>query len=117
MPKISMDKQYKTRDGKPVRILCTDRRNFEYTVIALIPNEDGTERAATYTEKGESIPNSATDTDLIEVPEEHEIHVLKFTDGSMTMQLSKALSKSDLERWKASPFYLGVTKIVLPVKE
>ena len=38
---ISMDKEYVTRDGRKVRILCTDNyKNTEYPVVAIMPNGD-----------------------------------------------------------------------------
>lgn len=35
---ISMKKQYRTRDGQPVRILCTNR-DSRYTVVGMIGSE------------------------------------------------------------------------------
>lgn len=33
---ISMDKKYRTRDGRDVRVLCVDRENISHPVVALI---------------------------------------------------------------------------------
>ena len=41
-----------TRDGRPVRIICTDAKYYDYPIIALISLEDGTEVVCPYTKKG-----------------------------------------------------------------
>lgn len=64
---ISMGKKYKTRCGSPVRVLCVDRNDPEYPVVALVAYKDG-ESIISFSSKGiysdESIKH---DFDLIEV--------------------------------------------------
>lgn len=117
MPKISMDKQYKTRDGRPVRIICVDREDDDYPIVALINWENGKDRISTYTTNGKGIKESCSVYDLIEVPVEHEVHVLKYNDGSYCIQLTKSFKGDELKNWLSCPFYMGTTKIVLPTKE
>lgn len=66
---ISMDKKYKTRDGRDVRVLCVDADNVGYPVITLV---DGT--VYHYTKFG-SCTRSQTQTpaDLVEQPEEKTV--------------------------------------------
>lgn len=45
---IEMHKKYKTRDGRPVRILCVDREDCDYPVVALVTNEKHCEIAVVY---------------------------------------------------------------------
>ncbi len=67
MPKIEMGKQYKTRSGRPVRILCTDRNHPIYPVIALLPGT-ASESTQTYTKDGSWSSSGAENIlDLIEV--------------------------------------------------
>lgn len=40
-----------TRDGRPVRILCTDMQN-EYSIVAIIIEEDGEEYVNTFLDSG-----------------------------------------------------------------
>ncbi|OWT55251.1 hypothetical protein [Candidimonas nitroreducens] len=63
--KIEMGKKYKTRDGKPVRILCVDRDNEVFKVVALVTGRYG-EETWNYTAAG---TRGAVDTglDLVEV--------------------------------------------------
>jgi hypothetical protein len=50
---ISMHKQYKTRDGKNVRVLCIDRKSaIGYTVLALIDDGSTTEDYSCFTADG-----------------------------------------------------------------
>ena len=64
MAKISMDKKYRTREGKPVRILCTDFKGANPVVVA-IRWSDTAEVLSMYEEDG-TRPKSPLD-DLVEV--------------------------------------------------
>lgn len=63
--KISMDKQYRTRDGREVRVLCVDRNHQDYPVVALIGDDDDVE---SFTAEGSYRAHSVSDFgfDLIE---------------------------------------------------
>lgn len=43
-----------TRDGRPVRIICTDRkhRDVNYPIVALIENDEGNEGVESFTKDG-----------------------------------------------------------------
>jgi hypothetical protein len=62
---IEMGKKYRTRDGRPVRVLCTDRKSL-YPVVALIMNRDAQEAWQGYKADG-SVYDSSSSFDLIEV--------------------------------------------------
>lgn len=47
-----MGKEYRTRDGKPVRILCTDVRRAGYPVLALVSSSTGVESILNLTADG-----------------------------------------------------------------
>jgi hypothetical protein len=66
--KISMDKKYKTRDGRPVRILCVDAKRH-YPVVGLIANGESDEDLGSWPEDGSSYIGVARDDDLVEVVE------------------------------------------------
>ena len=62
---IDMTKQYKTRDGRNVRILCVDGPDRIYPVIGLI---DGNLLASTWSSQGQySAENKKQELDLIVV--------------------------------------------------
>ena len=74
-------KKVVTRDGCPVRIICTDRRNIEYPIVALI--EDKSEESVyIYTKNGKIIPNDLNDWDLFFAPEKHEGWVNVYKDSN-----------------------------------
>lgn len=68
MAEIEMGKEYKTRDGKPVRILCTGVRNPAYPVLALACEPDGTECILSLTADGRyyADPESEYKLDIFE---------------------------------------------------
>ena len=64
---ISMDKQYKTRDGRSVRILCVDREDSSFPVVALVADENDDDLAI-YTADGSFFRDGTQHRlDLIEV--------------------------------------------------
>lgn len=65
--KIEMNKKYRTRDGRPVRIICTDRIHPVYTIVGFI-NHEGIEVLYLWAGNGKSsITNEKSDLDLVEV--------------------------------------------------
>ena len=61
-----------TRDGRPVRILCTDRKSYNVEIVGLIMNDNGMESVFTWTQQGKEYINSDTSNDLFFAPEKHE---------------------------------------------
>ena len=62
-----------TRNGRNARIICTDKKGFEYPIVALIENKlEGFEGVLYYTKDGEYTANKSSDKDLLFAPEKHE---------------------------------------------
>lgn len=61
-----------TRDGKSVRIICTDKRKTIYPIIALCFMEDGSERLSSYLPNGKESVGKDSCMDLFFTPEKHE---------------------------------------------
>ena len=61
-----------TRDGCPVRILCTDKKSYNEQIVGLIMGDNGIEFISTWTQQGKSFFNSDTPNDLFFTPEQHE---------------------------------------------
>ena len=59
-----------TREGKPVRIICTDKQN-KYPVVALIM-DNGVEETVNFTKDGLVLERDITKYDLFFVPEKKE---------------------------------------------
>lgn len=62
-----------TRDGKPVRIVCTDKKGCEHYPIVALVETDGKEFGRTYTKDGRFACSEVdNDDDLFFVPIKHE---------------------------------------------
>ena len=72
-----------TRDGCPVRILCTDKKSYNEQIVGLIMGDNGMEFISTWTQQGKSFFNSDTPNDLFFALEKHEgwINVYRYSDG------------------------------------
>ena len=61
-----------TRDGHSVRILCTDARNSNYPIVALVSLKGGTEILCGYTKEGTRLCDKIHLDDLFFAPEKKE---------------------------------------------
>ena len=65
---ISMDKEYRTRDGREVRLMCLDKKDEAgYSVVALITEPCGREMLGAFTSDGLYLEGQKSSKDLIEV--------------------------------------------------
>lgn len=71
-----------TRDGKNVRIVCTDKKGNDYPVVALIECEK-TEEACDFTKDGCLNDGRTTEYDLFFAPEKHEGWVNIYRDSNI----------------------------------
>lgn len=61
-----------TRSGHSVRIICTDARNNNYPIIALVSLKGGTEAVCAYTKNGTRLGDKINVDDLFFESEKHE---------------------------------------------
>ena len=75
-----------TRDSNSVRIICTDARNNNYPIIALVSLKGGTEVVCAYTKNGTRLGDKINVDDLFFAPEKHEgwINVYRNPDTGTT---------------------------------
>jgi hypothetical protein len=80
---IEMGKKYQTRDGRAVRILATDMKGGDASVIGLVMGANGTEFPACWRTSGRTLEMGVTisEGDLVPVPTKHEMWVL-ITDNN-----------------------------------
>ena len=71
-----------TKDGRPVRILCTDRISYNVEIVGLIMNNNGMESIFTWTQQGKEYVNGDTSNDLFFAPEKHEGWVNIYKEGT-----------------------------------
>ena len=60
-----------TRDGLNARIICTDRKDLKFPIVALIETKYGGEFIQYYTKDGTYYIDDSYDTDLFFVPDKH----------------------------------------------
>lgn len=74
-----------TRDGRKVRIICTDMNYKNHPIVALIAQDNDTENVYTYTKDGEWDNYESTTYDLFFAPEKHEeqITVERFNPNTL----------------------------------
>ena len=91
-----------TKDGRPVRILCTDRISYSVEIVGLIMNNNGMESIFTWTQQGKEYVNGDTSNDLFFAPETHEgwINVYRNSDSGHTYAGDVYDSKEDAEKRK-----------------
>ena len=66
------NKKVVTRDGKDVRIICTDRKGTEYSVVALCTMSNESEDCYFYFPNGRMYLSADSCLDLFFAPEKHE---------------------------------------------
>ena len=122
MEQFSLDKYLETpsrkvvtRNGRNVRIICTDKKGFDYPIVALIENKlEGFEGALYYTKDGKYIANESSDSDLFFAPEKHEgwINIYRNEDEDYYKGMVIFSSKEDaIEKGRRFSDYITTTKI------
>ena len=89
-----------TKDGRNVRIVCTDVKSELYPVLALVDNW-GEEICNSYTKEGRFLPNNEAHRDLFFAPEKHEGYVNIYKNlmtGGMCCDCNIYASKEDAEK-------------------
>lgn len=103
-----------TRDGCPVRILCTDKKSYNEQIVGLIMGDNGMEFISTWTQQGKSFFNSDTPNDLFFAPKKHEgwINIYRNEDEDYYKGMVIFSSKEDaIEKGRRFSDYITTTKI------
>ena len=103
-----------TRDGSRARIICTDRRNLNYPIIALIETSSGEEVAYSHTKDGKHCTACTDIFDLFFAPEKHEGWINIYRNDDEDYYKGKIIysSKEDaIKRGEKTPYYITTTKI------
>lgn len=72
-----------TRDGRPVRVLCTDKKS-EYSVVALVSQDENTETTYHFAKDGTHLKGEESDIDLFFEPVKYKgwVNVYMESDGT-----------------------------------
>ena len=102
-----------TREGKSVRIICTNKQNSKYPVVALIM-ENGVEDTVNFTEDGLVLDGDITKYDLFFVPERKEGWMIIYaTNDNYMPYLDTVIYKTKEEALKAKRYtgYMGIAHV------
>lgn len=106
------DRQIITRDGKSVRILCTDRKHPTRPIIALVQIDKCKEAYSSYTEDGSWVDSTSRPNDLFFAPEKHEGWVNMYKIRSGGVQIGQIYSsKEEAEMGRKDANYISTAKI------
>ena len=101
-----------TRDGKNVRIVCTDA-NMDYPIVALVESMDGTgERVVSFSKEGLYLRNDVCIDDLFFAPEKHEgwINIFSYEKSFARGPIYNSKEEAE-EIGKLSEYYSTTIKI------
>lgn len=109
--KKNLSQKVVTRDGRSVRIVCTNAKN-EFPIIALITN-DSKEVLMDYNNNGKVSPDETTDLDLFFAPNIKKGWINIFKDNNETYtSISIYQTKNEAEEvGKKSNYYISTYKI------
>ena len=100
-----------TRDGRNVRIVCTDVKGASYSVLALVDKGDY-EGPTLYTKKGEYSLGTECSYDLFFAPEKHEGWVNVYKSGfSWSLGTNIWPTEEEAKEWIGAADYTTTIKI------
>ena len=95
------NKKVVTRDGKNVRIVCTDRQGGDHPILALCTMSNGGENCYSYYPNGKMYLSTDSGKDLFFAPEKHEgwVNLYDHSEGTYlgsvysSKEVAEAMSK------------------------
>ena len=105
-------KRVVTRDGRSVKIICTDRKNLNHPIVALIETEG--EGVLCYTKEGKIFNQVSNDADLFFVSEKKEGWINLYRTKTSIQYVTSNLYNSEekaIEIGRTSENYIATTKI------
>ena len=101
-----------TREGKPVRIICTDAIFEKYQVLALITKKDGQEMLATLDTSGKFRDGYDSHLDLFFAPEKHEGWINLYKSGNgWSLGANIWQTEEEAKKWVGAADYATTIKI------
>lgn len=109
------EKKVVSRDGRSAKIICTDRKNLNHPIVALVKSKFAEEEnVVCYTKEGKIFNQASNDADLFFVSEKKEgwinLYKTKTSSQYVTSNLYDSEEKA-IEIGKTSENYIATTKI------
>ena len=106
------NKKVVTRDGRNVRIICTDRQGGDRPILILCFESDGIERCFSCLPNGRRYVDIDSCMDLFFAPEKHEGWVNVYKTRSGAAQIGQIYSsKEEAEMGRKDANYISTAKI------
>lgn len=107
------NKEIITRDGKSVRILCTDRKHPTRPIIALVQIDKCKETYSSYTEDGSWFDSASSPNDLFFASEKHAGWVNLYMSDKSLLNIDGGLfkTKEEAEAGRKDENYISTAKI------
>jgi hypothetical protein len=109
--KIDITKPVRTRDGRSVRILCTDKKG-NYPIVGLVTNEDGSETVCSYRLDGVYYSAGESGCDLVNVPVRVERWLNIYHPSLSHSVYPEYCTTRDIADSQAGPNRIGILHIV-----
>lgn len=95
-----------TKDGRKVRIICTDMNYKNHPIVALIANDNDTENVYTYTKDGEWDNYESTTYDLFFAPEidKERVTVERFDPNTLKPYDKVLVRDCNIDNWVCDLF-------------
>jgi len=109
--KVSIDKQYRTRDGSIVRILCTDGPDAEKSVIGFIGNNLNVTNWGLNGQYIYSDIPTQSSNDLVEVPKIFKVDCILsiYANGDCIIDGPQWLFEEDIQYNKVANIFIDCT--------
>ena len=102
-----------TRRGLNARIICTDRKDLIYPIVALIETKSGRESLQYFTKDGKYYVDDLYEDDLFFAPEKHEgwTPVYREPTGKIRFGYAYSTKKEAVEASKHDTRYITTTNV------
>lgn len=108
-------KKIVTRDGRSAKIICTDRKNLNHSIVALVKSKFAEEEnVVCYTKEGKIFNQVSNDADLFFVSEKKEGWINLYRTKTSSQYVTSNPYDSEekaIEIGKTSENYIATTKI------
>ena len=109
MAEFDPTKPVQTRDGRPARIICTDREHDIDKIVALVSLDPGGEHVSEYRKDGRYMCAREDAMDLINIPERRSVFWNTYNYGN---SCSHTTLEDAQDRCLSVAHYIGTIEIV-----
>lgn len=110
MAEFDPTKPVQTRDGRPARIICTDRKHWRDVIIALVSGENGEEYLCDFSEGGCYLSGQESEDDLVNIPARRHEYVNCYANAEPCFHSSLETARIGAEM--STDVYVGTIEIV-----